>query len=91
VRAGEFSATAAAIEAGFRKKPTPFEIISRLLPKLTDSEHDALLRRLLNERRVPCHPGQQFRAGRRCAIGAQAEPARPSEVVALKLPLNLPS
>jgi hypothetical protein len=32
---GELSANAAAIEAGFRKKPTAFEQVTRLLPKLT--------------------------------------------------------
>jgi hypothetical protein len=42
VCAGELSANAAAIEAGFRKKPTPFETIIRLLPKLSDDERDQL-------------------------------------------------
>jgi hypothetical protein len=39
VEAGELSANAAAEEAGFRKKPTPFEIVCRLLPKLTAAEN----------------------------------------------------
>jgi hypothetical protein len=34
VVAGELTANAAAIEAGFKKKPTPFEQILKLLPKL---------------------------------------------------------
>lgn len=38
VCAGELSANAAAIEAGFRKKPTPFETVQKLLPKLTATE-----------------------------------------------------
>jgi hypothetical protein len=49
VLAGEFSAHAGMIEAGFRKKApsrkqTPFELISKLLPKLTDDELDAVHR-----------------------------------------------
>lgn len=35
---GELSANAAAIEAGFRKKPTPFEQVCKLIPKLSDKE-----------------------------------------------------
>jgi hypothetical protein len=46
VMAGELSPNAAAIEAGFRKKPTPFEIIVKQLPKLTPDER-ARLRSLL--------------------------------------------
>ena len=38
VLTGELSANAAAIEAGFRKKPTPFEQVQKLLPKLTPTE-----------------------------------------------------
>ena len=38
VRAGELSANAAAVEAGFRKQRTPIEIIRKLLPKLTLDE-----------------------------------------------------
>lgn len=38
VRDGKLSANAAAIEAGFRRKPTPFEQIERLIPRLTDDE-----------------------------------------------------
>ena len=38
VKAKELSANAAAIEAGFRKKATPFETILKLLPKLRDAE-----------------------------------------------------
>jgi hypothetical protein len=39
---GELSAHAAAIEAGFRKRLTPFETITKLLPKLTADERRAL-------------------------------------------------
>jgi hypothetical protein len=39
---GELSANAAAIEAGFRKKPTAFEQVTRLLPKLTPAERRQL-------------------------------------------------
>jgi hypothetical protein len=35
---GELSANAAAIEAGFRKKLTPFETVMKLIPKLSASE-----------------------------------------------------
>jgi hypothetical protein len=38
VCAGKLSANAAAIEAGFRKKPTPFEQVQNLIPKLTAAE-----------------------------------------------------
>jgi hypothetical protein len=38
VVAGELSANAAAIEAGFRKKLTPFEQVLKLWPKLSKSE-----------------------------------------------------
>lgn len=48
VVAGKLSANAAAIEAGFRKKPTPFEQIQRLIPRLTASEMGRL-KRLLEE------------------------------------------
>ena len=37
-------ANAAAIEAGFRKKPTPFETILKLLPKLSDNEWQQVVR-----------------------------------------------
>jgi hypothetical protein len=37
---GELSAHAAAIEAGFRKRLTPFETVLKLIPKLTDDERD---------------------------------------------------
>jgi hypothetical protein len=46
VEAGHLSANAAAIQAGFRKKPTPFEIVAKQLPKLTDEER-AKLRAML--------------------------------------------
>jgi len=39
---GHLSANAAAIEAGFRKKLTPFEQIEKLIPKLTDAERSEL-------------------------------------------------
>ena len=42
VIAGELSANAAAIEAGFRKKPAPFAQILKLLPKLTADERAQL-------------------------------------------------
>lgn len=48
VCAGELSANAAAIEAGFRKKPTPYEQIQKLIPKLSKAEK-AALRRALDE------------------------------------------
>ena len=44
VCAGKLSANAAAIKAGFRKKPTPFEIVLKLLPKLTDAEWQQVMR-----------------------------------------------
>jgi hypothetical protein len=44
VVAGELSPNAAAIEAGFRKKPTPFQTILKLLPKLTDDEWQQVMR-----------------------------------------------
>jgi hypothetical protein len=46
VRAGELSANAAAIEAGFRKRATPLERILKLLPKLTPTECRQLSARL---------------------------------------------
>jgi hypothetical protein len=42
VIAGEMSANAAAIEAGFRKKPTALEQIRKLLPKLSPTERAQL-------------------------------------------------
>jgi hypothetical protein len=42
VIAGELSANAAAIKAGFRKKLTPYEQILKLLPKLSKSERRKL-------------------------------------------------
>lgn len=42
VQRGELSANAAAIEAGFRKKLTPFEIACKQIPKLTDAERRQL-------------------------------------------------
>jgi hypothetical protein len=41
VKEGRLSANAAAIQAGFRKKATPFEIACRRLPKLTPEEKQA--------------------------------------------------
>jgi hypothetical protein len=46
VVAGEMSANAAAIDAGFKKKPTPFEQVMKLLPKLTADEHQQLVAHL---------------------------------------------
>jgi len=51
VKAGELSANAAAIAAGFRKKPTPMQIMLKLLPKLTAAER-AQLMNLLSERKA---------------------------------------
>lgn len=42
VVSGEMSAHAAALEAGFRKKLTPFQIVLRQLPKLTNAEKGEL-------------------------------------------------
>ncbi len=42
VKEGRLSANAAAIQAGFRKKPSPFEQITRLLSKLTSEERRQL-------------------------------------------------
>lgn len=42
VCAGELSANAAAIQAGFRKKPTAFDTVRKLLPKLTAEERAEL-------------------------------------------------
>jgi len=39
---GDMSANRAAIEAGFRKPPKPFDQIKKLLPKLTDEERQKL-------------------------------------------------
>lgn len=39
---GELSANRAAIQAGFRKPPAPFEQIAKLLPKLTAEERQKL-------------------------------------------------
>jgi hypothetical protein len=44
VVAGDMTANAAAISAGFRKKPTPFETILKLLPKLSDNEWQQVVR-----------------------------------------------
>jgi hypothetical protein len=44
VRAGQLSANAAAVEAGFRKQATPLERVLKLLPKLTRSEWQQLKR-----------------------------------------------
>jgi hypothetical protein len=46
VRAGAMSANAAAIEAGWREKPTPLQQIRRLLLALTSDELQSLLREL---------------------------------------------
>jgi hypothetical protein len=54
VRAGELSANAAAIEAGFRKKPSALEQVLRLLPKLTSEERAVLA----GEFRAPGGPKQ---------------------------------
>jgi hypothetical protein len=46
VLAGELSANAAALAAGFRKTPTAFERILKLLPSLTPDERAELIARL---------------------------------------------
>jgi len=38
VEAGELSANAAAIEAGFRSKPSPADVVAKMLPKLSREE-----------------------------------------------------
>ena len=42
VKAGKLTANAGAIKAGWRKTPTPMEIIQRLLPKLKARQHQQL-------------------------------------------------
>jgi hypothetical protein len=42
VKAGKLTANAGAIKAGWRKTPTPMEIIQRLLPKLEARQHQQL-------------------------------------------------
>jgi hypothetical protein len=49
VAAKQMSANAAAIEAGFRKKPSPFERVQKLLPELTTEQRRWLLEALRNE------------------------------------------
>ena len=49
VKAGELSANAAALQAGFRKQPSPLEIVQKNLPKLTDGERFALARDILRQ------------------------------------------
>jgi len=46
VRSGELSANAAAIEAGWRKPSTPFDIVLKQLPKLTAAERKKLRKML---------------------------------------------
>lgn len=46
VVAGELSANAAAIEAGWRKRPVALEVIVRLLPKLTPEELDQVIEKI---------------------------------------------
>lgn len=43
VRSGKKSANKAAIEAGFRKRPTPFEQVTKLIPQLTATERRKLI------------------------------------------------
>jgi hypothetical protein len=52
VCAGELSANAAAIQAGFRKKPTAFETVRKLLPKLSPEERFELMQMLRNNQTV---------------------------------------
>ena len=58
VVAGEMSAHAAAIEAGFRKKATAAEQVARLLPKLSDEEFDRLFADDRNRRSRKCGGGR---------------------------------
>ncbi len=46
VRAKTISANAAALQVGYRKKPTPLEIIRKQLPKLTNAERQELIHEL---------------------------------------------
>jgi hypothetical protein len=58
VMRGELSAHAAAIEAGFRKKPTPSEMVAKLLPMLTDDQFEQAVReeraRRIRRASLPC-------------------------------------
>jgi hypothetical protein len=49
VKAGELSANAAALQAGFRKQPSPLEIVQKNLPKLTAGERFAIARDILRQ------------------------------------------
>lgn len=46
VKAGKLSANAGAVKAGWRKTPTPMEIIRKQIPKLTQEERTQLLKEL---------------------------------------------
>ena len=49
VLGGAMSVNAAAVEAGFRKKRTPVEIVLQLLPKLSDEEFELVCQRRKQE------------------------------------------
>jgi hypothetical protein len=51
VRAGRLSANAAAVQAGYRERPSPLEIALRQIPKLNANERE-LLRRALTKANV---------------------------------------
>jgi hypothetical protein len=62
VKAGKLTANAGAIKAGWRKIPTPMEIIQRLLPKLKARQHQQL--HDLLETDFACHPAAASNEGR---------------------------
>jgi hypothetical protein len=62
VKAGKLTANAGAIKAGWRKTPTPMEIIQRLLPKLKARQHQQL--HDLLETDFGCHPAAASNEGR---------------------------
>ena len=49
IEAGELSANAAAIEAGFRKKLTPLEAARKAIAKLTEEDRATLVAELIKE------------------------------------------
>lgn len=60
IERGEMSAHQAAKEAGYRKTLTPFQQVMKLLPKLTEPEHQALAKAQRILKRFP-HPSDQQR------------------------------
>jgi hypothetical protein len=53
VLSGELSAHRAAVLAGYRREPTPLDIILRLLPKLSDADHAVLIAVLIERSAQP--------------------------------------